>query len=123
MTIVNSMLNNVAKALAGESFSYPTHFVVGTTEVTSIDSSATALSGEVGTRLAFTKSRVTNTSTFTAIRSGTDVINTTTGDFIKSIGGDKASTGNDLQFGVVTDELQTTDFDIEFAFNITANRR
>jgi len=123
MTIINSFLNNMAKASVGESFDTLTHLLVGTTEVTSIDVADTALEGEIGTRASLTRSRVNNTSSFTAIRSGTDVIDTTNGDNLRSVGADIAATGNDLQLGVVIDELQTTAFDIEFQFDVSFNRR
>ena len=122
MTITNSYLNNVAKAMAGESYSYPTDMLVGTGAVTSIDVTATALEGEIGTRESATVSRALNVVTYNAVRSGTAVLDTTNGDDLTSVGFDVAATGEDLQLAVVISELHTTAFDLEIDADITHTR-
>ena len=121
MTITNDMPINLAKALNSESYSVPTHNIVGTTEVTSISLSATDLSGVTGTASSLTEARSLNEVTFEGIRLSTDVVSTS-GDALKSAGITTASTGGTLQAGVVIDELHTTGFDLEFDWVLLIDR-
>jgi len=122
MTVTNEWLNNIAKVLNAESYSIPTDNIVATTVVASIDITATTLSGIIGTGVDFTSARTDNITSYTAIRSGTDVISGT-GDSLKSAGMSTANLSGTTFAGVVIDELQTTAFDLEFVWDITANRR
>ena len=122
MTVTNTWLENMAKVLNAESYNIPTFNIVATTNVASIDITDTTLSGIIGTGVDFDSARVSNITSFTAIRSGTDVI-TGTGDTLKSAGMSTANLSGSLMAGVVIDELQTTAFDLEFVWDITANRR
>ena len=122
MTITDSFLENVAKAMAGVSYDYPTYNLVATGINTTIDTDATALTGEVGTRGAYTISQSVNEVTYNFIRSGTSVLDTTNGDDLTAVGGDIGSTSSDLQFAIPITETQTTSFDLEFEFVLTVNR-
>ena len=122
MTITNGHLDNIAKAMAGEAFDYPTHALVATGVNTSIDITDTGLVGEIGSRLTSTASRALNVVTFTSLRSGTDVIDSANGDDLTAVGFDLASTGDNLQFGVTTSELHTTAFDLEIEAELTYGR-
>lgn len=123
MTIVDTFLNEQAKAINGESFVVPTHLAVATTVVTAIATTDTDLSGEIGTREALSGSRVDNVTSLSAVRSGADVQDTANGDEIKSSGIFSAITSGELLSGVVHGGItQTTNFDIEFVYDITVNR-
>ena len=94
MTLPDTILTNMAKALNSESHNVPTHNVVATTEVTSISISATTLSGIIGTADAVVASRSQQTVNFIGTRSGTGVVDTSNGDALKSCGiFDAASSG------------------------------
>ena len=111
-------------AMAGESYDYPTYFLVSTdTSITDIDVTDTSIPNEIGTREAITNVRDNNVVTYNALRSGTDVINTSTGDALTAIGADIAATGDDLQFGVIVSELHTTAFDLELEAELTYGRQ
>jgi hypothetical protein len=122
MTIITSLIENSAKAIAGESFNRPTELVVATGVNTTISLTATALDGEIGTRQTLTIVRDVGDINFNVVRSGTDVIDTTSGDSLTAVGMDIAATGNDLQIGVPTVELQTTAFDLELDFDLSYKR-
>lgn len=120
--ITNDFLNNVAKAIAGESFNTIEYFSVGETAMT-IAPSTTVLTDEVGTRIVASPSRTTNVIEFTGTRSGTDVVDTVDGDIIATFGTNLASGGSDLQSGVsVAGVTHTTAFDIDFIVTVTVNR-
>lgn len=126
MTITDTTLNEVAKAIANESFLVPNYLATGTTIVTSINTTDTSLSGETGDRIALTGSRTNNEIEFTATRSASDVVDTTNGDAIKSSGlhnTDTAATSDPLLFGVVHAGItQSTDYDLEFIYTVRVQR-
>jgi len=122
MTVTDSWNIERAKAINSESYSIPTHNIFATTPVATIDTGATSLGGTIGTGVEFDSSRVTNVTSFTAIRSGTDVISAT-GDTLRSVGMATADASGTLLAGIALDELQTTAFDLEFAWDITSSRR
>ncbi len=112
-----------AKASSGESFTTIAYLGVGTTEVAAILATDTSLSGEVGTRIVASKSRSDRTSSFSAIRSGANVINTSTGDLLESSGWLSALTSGDLHIAIShTGLLQQTSFDLEFVLDRTPRR-
>lgn len=124
MAIQDDMLVNVSKALNSETYAIPAYLTVATTVVTSIDTDATVLEGEIGTRIAFTGSRQTKQLTISAIRSGAIVIDTINGDTLYTSGGSATLAGSDLQLGVIHAGItQTTNFDLEFNYVIDAVRR
>jgi hypothetical protein len=122
MTIIDEYLDNIAKAISGDSYSYPTHLLV-TTDIalTNIDETQQSLSGEIGTRLITTNSNSGNVASYYALRSGTSVIGST-GDALTAIGFDIASTGSNLQLAALVTELQTTAFDLELQADVTISR-
>jgi uncharacterized protein YbjT (DUF2867 family) len=121
MTKHTAHLENVAKAMAGESFSYPTHNVFATGDNSLLDPSDTALVGEIGSREAVTTARIGSAITWTSVRSGTDVVDTANGDNLTAVSLDIASTGGSTQLSTVIDELQTTAFDLELNWNWEVN--
>lgn len=124
MTVVNKLLNDVAKALNSESFDVPAYASFATSNVDAIVATDTSLSGEIGTRVALTKSRTDNALSLTGVRSGANVVDTTNGDILESTGINAAATGTDLQAGIVLNTItHTTAFDIEILSNIEVNRR
>lgn len=122
MTITDTFLEELAKALSSESYSVPTHNVVATTVVTTIDITDTTLSGIIGTADSVTNVRDTNVVTFTALRSGTSVVDTIAGDYLASAGLFTAASGGTLLTGVTLTELHTTSFDIQFDWELNINR-
>lgn len=123
MTITDTFLEEMAKAVNGESFTVPTYLAVATTQVTSISTEDTSLSGEIGTRGPLTGSRTDNVTTLSVVRSGTLVIDTTNGDDIRSSGLFDASSNGNFFTGVVHGGItQTTNFDIDFVYQLTTSR-
>jgi len=123
MTITDSFLENVAKAVAGETFDTISHFSVGETVVTSIDPTDTVLAGEVGTRSVASAARTDAVVEFTGTRLATDVVDTVDGDVITSFGTNTASTGSNLQSGVVVAGVtHTTAFDLDYIVTLEVQR-
>jgi len=122
MTILNTFLEETAKAIAGDSFVYPTHGVVGTTSIT-VNVTDTSLDGEIGTRMALTGTRIGSQLQFNGLRLSTDVVDTGSGDSLKAHGIASAVTGGTLfteqaPFNI----LHTTAFEIEFINNVIIRR-
>lgn len=121
--ITDLWLTEVAKSQNAESYVVPGYYAVATTVVSSILSTDTALAGEIGSRVALTKSRASSTVTYTATRSAASVVNTSTGDVLASIGMLNAATGGTFLQGVVIGGVtQTTNFDIEMITTLTPTR-
>ena len=120
--ISDAHLINIAKAMAGETFSYPTSLLVGTGSVTDLDVTDDVLPGEIGLRKTLTYSRANNVLDYSAIRLSTDVVGGTSGDALLSAGIDLASTGDNLQAYFTLSELQTTAYDIQFDFIVNYRR-
>ena len=124
--ITDNFLYEMSKILNGDSYLIPAYMAVGTTDVANILSTDTSLSGEIGTRKILTSTRSDNATEFSAIRSSTDVEDTTNGDDLESTGlfnNLTQSTTEKLLTGVPLSGItQTTTFDIEFLTNIRFNR-
>lgn len=124
--VTDTFLTNIAKAINGEVDRVPAYLLVGTTEVSSISTSASTLSGEAGTRVALSGSRSGNIVTLSGTRSSTQVLSST-GDPIYSFGMSSwasANTSDDLFTGVLlSGTTQTTNYDLEFINTISIERR
>jgi len=124
MAIQDNMLINISKAINSESYDVPSYLTVATTAVTSIDTDATSLTGEIGTRVAFTGSRLGKQLTLSGIRSGAVVIDNINGDDLQTSGGSATLAGDDLQLAIIHSGItQTTNFDLEFNYVIDLVRR
>lgn len=122
--ITNYQLEQVAKALNGESSVIANYVAVGTGVLSTFDASQTNITGEIGTRNVLTKSRSGNIVTFSGVRSSTSVVNTTTGDALTNVGILQPSTAGTVLIGeIVGGVTQTTAFDIEFTFSIEPKRQ
>lgn len=121
-TITDSLLNNIAKAMNGETFKIFDYLSVATTEVTAIDTTSTSLDGEIGTRIGTSYSRTDNTVTVTALRSGVDVIDTVNGDILYTSGLNGDLTDELLTGTIHAGVTQTTDYDIQFEYTFTFGR-
>jgi len=120
MVIPNTHLNEVAKAMTGESFVTPTHYAFSNT-LTTVDVTDTSMSGEYGTRLAVSKTRDTNVLTYSATKTGALV--GTDGESIKGLASLSASTSGTLMTETVIPTINHTQaFDIEFITQITYTR-
>jgi hypothetical protein len=119
MTVTNTLINNLAKALNSESFTVPTRNIVATEIPITLDITSTTLSGLLGTGDVLSGLRSNNTVTFTAVRSGASVEDVADGDNLQAAG---IFDGTLLQIGVPITELHTTSFDMEFVWDITINR-
>ncbi len=122
MTIYDNYLKEVAKSTNGESFVYPTHDLFSTDAVT-VDVTATSVTGEIGSRKSLTGARVDNQVQWSALRTSADVVDTSNGDTLKSIGMITASSGGTLMtvqspFQI----LHTTNFEVEFINNVIIRR-
>lgn len=122
-TITDGFLTNIAKAMNNESFQIPDYLGVATDVVASIGTTDSTLSGEIGSRIEFSGSRSNNIVTLTAIRSSVSVIDQENGDTLNTSGAFGDSTGDTLFAGVIHNGItQTTNFDIEFQYEITYDR-
>jgi hypothetical protein len=121
--ISDAYLVNIAKAMSGVSYSYPTYCLVGTGDTTTLGAASTVLPGELGARKALSTIRTGNQVDFQAVRLSTDVLGGTAGDALTCAGVDIASTGGNLQLYTTLSELQTTAFDIQFDFIIDHLRK
>lgn len=120
----NNLLENTAKALAGESFVSINSLSVssGTSFDDSPDSSDVGT--ELGSREVVSISRIDNITSFNAIRSGVDVVDVTNGDVLSGASWWSEQTGGILLTTLALPSIsQTTAFDIEFDFDLTINRR
>jgi len=126
MTVTDTHLEEVAKAVNQESAIFPNYQARGTTDIDSVNNDDTTISGEIGTRQPLTGVRTSNEIEWTAIFSGANVQDTINGDAYGSVGvfnTDTQSTSDTLQIGVaVNGVLQTTNFDIEVITNIRYSR-
>ena len=123
MAITDIFEIEVAKAIAGESASMPSHTGVSSDAV-AVLTTDTSLSNEMGTREAVTTARTDNTIQFTSIRSSVDVIDTVSGDPIRQVGiFNTATQPNGLLAGTTVDGVtQTTSFDLEIIFDLEVVR-
>lgn len=118
--ITNNFLDEAAKAFNNESFVLPNYYAVSSS-LASVASTDTSLSGEFGTRVATTKSRSTNTTSYVGISSGAGA--STDGDTIAGVALLSATSGGTLMTELtVPSFLHTTAFDIEWTTTITFNR-
>lgn len=120
--ILDTFLNENAKAFAGESFVTPAYVAVGT-GTTAITSSSTSLSGPVDdARGALTLTRTANVLEFSGLRSGTGV-STSSGEYLNEVGIFSALTsGTMLSAITIPSILQTTTFDIDISGSFTWSR-
>lgn len=119
--ITDLFLNEMAKALAGESYVVPTYLAFGSSVITE-SAGSTTLSGEFGSRVAVTDSRSTSTVTFTGTRSAASV-STSAGDTLNSMGLKSSSSGGThLSETALSSIIHTTTFDIEVESIITFGR-
>jgi len=120
MAIQNIYLNTIAE---GEAV---TGYLAVTTDTSfdSFDTTATDIGTELGSRTTATVSRVNNVVTWSGIRSGAVVVNTSTGDVLQGVGLFSAVTGGTLLFTSPLASLtHTTSFDVEFNYETTYTRR
>jgi hypothetical protein len=118
--IVDNFLKEAAKAFNNETFVIPNYYA-WSSSLSSVASTDTTLSGEFGTRLATTKSRVDNVSTYVVTRTG--ALASTAGDTILGVGLLSASSAGTLLTELtVASFLQTTAFDVEWTTEITFSR-
>lgn len=121
--ITDTFLTQVAKAINSESYTVPNYLAVGTGTVTSVGTTDTALTGEIGTRASVTGSRANAQVLFSGIRSSTAVLNTTNGDAITNAGLLNGTSAGTLMIGEVISGLtQTTAFDVQFDWYIEVQR-
>jgi hypothetical protein len=121
--ITDTFLTQVAKAINSESYTVPNYLAVGTGAVTSIGTTDTALTTEIGLRSAVTGSRANSQVLFSGIRSSTVVVNTTSGDVITNAGLlNGTSTGTLMVGEVISGLTQTTAFDVQWDWYIEVKR-
>jgi len=122
MTVMNIWLEEMAKSANGESFVYPGFDAVSTDGITT-DVTDTSLDGEIGTRLTLTGTRVDNQVQWSGLRLSTDVVDTSNGDTLRSLGMLSATSSGTL----LTEQspfqlLHTASFEIEFINNVIFRR-
>ena len=120
MVIPNAHLNEVAKAMSGDSFVTPLYYGFSST-LTTTDVTDTSMTGEYGSRLSITRTRSDNINSYTTIKTGALV--STSGETIKGVAMFSASTSGTLMTETAIPTInQTNSFDIEFVSQITYDR-
>lgn len=106
--------------MVGDSYTYPAWLLVSTdTSLTAVASTATSLSGEVGSRMPITATQTGREVNYAGTRTPAAVIETTSGDTLTAAGLSSASSGTDLHVGApVAAITQTTNFNIEIDWTI-----
>lgn len=119
--ITDKFLEEVAKVLNAESYVIPAYYSFSTSLVTPAVTD-TVLDGEIGTRVAVTKSRSGQDVEYIGTRLATSVV-ATTGDTLSIIGMSNSLTvGTLLHEQTISGLIQTTAYDIEFTNTIGVNR-
>lgn len=122
MTLQDTYLTEAAKALNDESFLLPNYVGISNKDST-VGTTANSLTNEIGGRSSASSSRNNDTVTYEAVRSSTDVVDTTNGDTIEEIGFfDKSTGGTMLTFDDIPSIEQTIDFDVDITKNVTLER-
>ena len=123
MTVMNNMLTETAKAIAGESYSVMSHLAFSTDTSFAIAVSDSAISGESGDRIALSDSRSVATVTFNGTRTGA-LVASSDGETLTGAGTLSASSGGTLFSEILLPSLlHTTSFDIEVDWAFTVQRR
>ena len=122
MTVMDNYLKELAKSTNGESHVYPGFDAVSTTAITT-DVTDTSLSGEIGSRLTLTGTRTDSQVQWSGLRLSTDVVDTSNGDTLRSLGMLSATSSGTL----LTEQspfqlLHTASFEIEFINNVIFRR-
>ena len=121
--ITDTMLTQVAKALNNEAYTTSAYLAVTTDTDYSADPTDTTIGTEIGSRAAVSATRAGVVQSYSAIRSGANVIGSPS-DILTGVGLFSASTVGDLSITVPLPSLShTTSFDIEFNFEVTVSRR
>lgn len=119
--ITDVFLQEIAKAINGESFTSPTHTAFSGSVITP-DPTDTSLPTELD-RSATSGSRTTNEVTFTGIRSSATAT-PTTGDYINTVALFSASSGGNLFIEATAPNILHTDlFDLEVEATVTIERK
>lgn len=120
--VTDTHLENLAKAMNNETYTYPAYVAVSTSD-TDISATDTTLSQEQGTRDVFLADRDVETVSLSAIRSGTQVTQYG-GETLVSGAAFSASSSGDMHFVFTVPSItQTTNFDIQFDFDVTYSRQ
>ena len=119
MVVMNSLKNNMAAALAQETYVVPAWMAVGTSPDI-ISSGDIEIGGEVGDRLELSSpDRTNNEVVYNALRLGGDVVNTNGGDTLRQLGTLTQETGGVLMTNInLPNLIQTTNFDIDATIKI-----
>lgn len=119
--IIETFLEELAKAINSEGYSVPTHMAEGSSTMT-INTDTSVLTGEYPSRQAVSSSRVNNITTFNALRTGASVASSS-GEVVYTFGlYDSSSSGNLLTAVLASSILHTTSFDIDVDWDITIER-
>lgn len=118
----DKQLEELAKALAGESFENPNYIGFSESE-DAVDLASETFPTEVGSRKQLAISRTVNVVTLNAVRSATDVVDTVNGDDLRRVGtfntGSSTIPFEDEAMGKIN---HTINFDIDFNFDIEVDR-
>lgn len=120
MPITDDLLEEVAKALAGESYSRSSHQAYTEEVSPSYDGSEDSLSGEFGSRNSVSTSRNGSTVTVTALRVGAgDIVDSANGDTLTGTAlFDASSAGQVMLIEELPQINHTEAFDISFEWTL-----
>ena len=119
--ITDNFLNEMAKALANESYVVPAYLVFGS-DVISESASSTSLTGEAYSRVALTDSRASNVVTFTGLKTGASIASSVGHTLNAMAINSSASGGTHLSETLLSSIIHTTAFDVEVEARITNAR-
>lgn len=123
MTIRDGLLEETTKALNGEDFKIIDFFgVSGSTVEEPVDSAE--FPGQIGNRIATSRSRSGNQITLNAVRLTVDVVDTVDGDVIEQVGTMFDSTGDGTATSTLVNSItHTIAFDLELIAELTIDRQ
>ena len=119
--INNNFLEQIADAMAGSSYSIPTHLAFGSTVIVPAAGDS-VLSGEFGNRYSVSKTPGSNVVTYSGIRIGADVASSS-GEYLNGLALFTSSSGGLLMANeALSSILHTTAYDIAVDYEVTFSR-
>lgn len=120
--ILDKHLSNIAKAMMGTAYTYPTYLSQSTTAVTVL-STNTVLPDEMSARFSLTRAAYPTYIDYSGISTGSSVTQAT-GSTIRTIALFSAATSGDMHVEVSIPSItQTTNFDINWVIDIGYSRQ
>jgi hypothetical protein len=119
--ITDGFLTGLAKLAVGESYDVPAYLTVSSDSDVIASATTTSLLGEFGSRISLALDRTDKTAKYSAVRTGAIV--GSSGDLLHAVALFPSDSGDGCQSVIVLPGLtQTSNFDIDFNFEISMRR-